>query len=409
MGDNSTIRDRFMGKKILTIDDSKTVRTIISKHLSQFSVGMLEAENGEQGVACAREGAPDLILLDYNMPVMDGYHTLVELKTDPQLKSIPVVMVTTETSKETVIKLLRLGLTDYIAKPFTRELLLEKINAIVGLYNGDQPPPEENKKPVVEAKSPVTDQKNAAPEEKNSKPTLLAVDDKSSVLKLLAEYIGDQFEIVTADSGRAAMDTLDQKHFEYMFLDLSMPDMSGFDILEAFLQSAKKGAKEKRVIAMTMRSAQDDISRATDAGIPVLFKPFTRADVKSALDQAAKDGKKMRFLTANGKIRILDCPADKSSRFRIYAASLSSEVLQEINQMVQEGLHMLVIKIGEGFLLHKLVRMDFAKLLNHISQKQLTVRLVADSVATRDSLKQFPETANIPIDVTLECALSSIS
>src|SRR5512144_2072390 len=122
-----------MVKKILTIDDSKTVRTIIAKHLSQFSVGMLEAENGEQGIARAREGSPDLILLDYNMPVMDGYHTLVELKTDPDLKSIPVVMVTTETSKETVVKLLRLGLTDYIAKPFTRELLLEKVNAIVGL------------------------------------------------------------------------------------------------------------------------------------------------------------------------------------------------------------------------------------------------------------------------------------
>src|SRR5512136_1275770 len=132
----------LMGKTVLTIDDSKTVRTVISKHLAPFSVGMLEAENGEQGVECARKGSPDLILLDYNMPVMDGYHTLVELKTDPSLKSIPVVMVTTETSKETVVKLLRLGLTDYIAKPFTRELLLEKVNAIVGLYNGDQPPPD---------------------------------------------------------------------------------------------------------------------------------------------------------------------------------------------------------------------------------------------------------------------------
>src|SRR5512136_905563 len=131
-----------MAKKVLTIDDSKTLRTIVAKHLSAFSIKMLEAENGEEGLARAREGSPDVILLDYNMPVMDGYHTLVELKTDPALKSIPVVMVTTETAKETVIKLLRLGLTDYIAKPFTRELLLEKVNAIVGLYNGDQPPPD---------------------------------------------------------------------------------------------------------------------------------------------------------------------------------------------------------------------------------------------------------------------------
>jgi two-component system cell cycle response regulator len=78
-----------MGKKVLTIDDSRTVRSVISKHLSQFSVGMSEAENGEQGIAVARENMPDLILLDYNMPVMDGYHTLVELKTDPELNPSP--------------------------------------------------------------------------------------------------------------------------------------------------------------------------------------------------------------------------------------------------------------------------------------------------------------------------------
>ena len=129
-----------MHKKVLTIDDSKTLRMIIGKHLSPFGVEMLQAENGEQGIERAREEAPDAILLDYNMPVMDGYHTLVELKTDPNLKSIPVIMLTTETVKETVMKLLKLGLNDYIAKPFTREVLLDKLGPILGLYDNDQTP-----------------------------------------------------------------------------------------------------------------------------------------------------------------------------------------------------------------------------------------------------------------------------
>jgi DNA-binding response OmpR family regulator len=131
-----------MTKKVLTIDDSKTLRMIIGKHLAPFSIQMFQAENGEQGIARARETSPDVILLDYNMPVMDGYHTLIELKADPALKSIPVIMLTTETVKETVIKLVKLGLKDYIAKPFTREVLLAKLNPILNIYEGDLCAPE---------------------------------------------------------------------------------------------------------------------------------------------------------------------------------------------------------------------------------------------------------------------------
>ena len=129
-----------MSKKVLTIDDSKTLRLIVTRHLKPFGVEVLEAENGQVGLAKAQSELPDLILLDYNMPILDGFHTLVELKTDPNLKPIPVMMLTTETVKETVFKLIKLGLKDYIAKPFTRELLLQKVNGILQLYEGDTPP-----------------------------------------------------------------------------------------------------------------------------------------------------------------------------------------------------------------------------------------------------------------------------
>ena len=397
-----------MGKKILTIDDSKTVRAIISKHLSQFSVRMLEAENGEQGVVRARKGAPDLILLDYNMPVMDGYHTLVELKSDPNLKSIPVVMVTTETSKETVIKLLRLGLTDYIAKPFTRELLIEKVNSIVSLYDGDPPPLDAEKGAGSPESKAATAQKSPSVAEVSAKPAILVVDDKASVLQLLQEYIDDKYEVTTADSGQAALNAMEHKSFDFILLDLNMPDISGYDFLKQYHGGAKNGASGKKVIGMLLRSAQNDIRRASEAGLQVLFKPFTRAEVKSALDQASSS-KKLRFLTTNGNVRILDCPGEKSSRFRIYAASLNSEISQEIDGMVDEHLNQLIIKLGEGFLSHKLVRRDFTSLLNHIGELHLSVRLVADSALSRDSLKKLPETANIPTDVSLECALGSIA
>jgi CheY-like chemotaxis protein len=270
-----------MGKTVLTIDDSKTVRAIISKHLTPFSVEMLEAENGEEGIVRARSSSPDLILLDYNMPVMDGYHTLIELKMDPNLKSIPVVMVTTETAKETVVKLLRLRLKDYIAKPFTREMLLRKINPILNLYDGDTIPSDSELAAKAEAETPS---------EATGKPTILAVDDKANVLDLLKEYIDDQYELATADGGKAALTAMMKKDYAGIFLDLSMPDMGGLEVIEQYQQKTKNVDIGKKVIAMTLKSAQQEILRASDFGIQTfLYKPFTRADVGKAFEQIMKD------------------------------------------------------------------------------------------------------------------------
>jgi two-component system cell cycle response regulator len=392
-----------MEKKVLTIDDSSTLRKVVAKHLSSFDVRVIEAENGEEGVARARETSPDLILLDYNMPVMDGYHTLAELKTDPDLKPIPVVMLTTETAVATVMKLMKLGLKDYIAKPFTREILLQKINPILSLYDsrGAVPKaPEENADESVEA----------AP----GKPTILAIDDKASILELLKEHLSEQFQLVTADCGRTALKAMAQNNIDYVFLDLSLPDISPFDVYDAYLKSKNKGASPKRVVAMSLRTAQADIRQATELGITAqLFKPFSRADVamiveQLVLGQLQTTGKKMHYLVPNGLVRVLECPSDRSSKYRNFVEYISSDVMREIDDMAEEGLTRLVIKVGEGFLTDLHVAQKFTDLVEHARQLALYIRLVADSRQVRDSLKQYVETADIPMDVSLECSLGAI-
>jgi CheY-like chemotaxis protein len=403
-----------MGKTVLTIDDSKTVRTVISKHLAPFSVGMLEAENGEQGVECARKGSPDLILLDYNMPVMDGYHTLVELKTDPNLKSIPVVMVTTETSKETVIKLLKLGLNDYIAKPFTREVLLKKINPILKLYEGEEIPPEKPvAPPPVQAKVEVVEEPEEA--EVFTKTSILAVDDKASVLNLLKEYIGGEYDLVTVDGGKAALNAITKRDYSCIFLDLSMPDMSGLEVLDTYLQGRKNEGIEKKIIAMTMKASQQDIRRATELGVQFfLYKPFTHSDVTKLIDQVMEDpgetsSKRLHYLTVRGRTLILDCPGKKSSKYRFIAEFLATSIIEEVDQMAEEGASHMIIKIGDEFLSEPSVLKDFMKLVDRVKELELTTRLVAESPVTREVLKDYGRTCRIPIDVSVECALGLIA
>ena len=392
-----------MNKKVLAIDDSKTLRMIIGKHLTPFGVDLLQAENGEQGIARAREASPDVILLDYNMPVLDGYHTLIELKTDPALKAIPVVMLTTETVKETVIKLVKLGLKDYIAKPFTREVLLQKLNPILGLYDGSSVPPEI----PIQASAPDS---VAAP----AKQTILAIDDKANLLEQLKMFLGERFYFINAESGKAAINAVEQKRFDYIFLDLSLPDMSGFDVLDAYLRSNRNGASIRKVVAMTLRTAQSDIDRAISNGIPyLLYKPFSKEEVLDVADNIAsqqkEDPKKgQRFLTSKGKVRILECPGEKSSRFRSITGALASDIVHELDDMAEEGLSRLVIKIGDGFLSDLSVTRKFVDLVDHAIRLSLEVRLVADSDQALSALKQFAETASIPTDTTLECALKAI-
>lgn len=391
-----------MSKKVLTIDDSKTLRMIVGKHLAPFGIQMFQAENGEVGIVRARETAPDVILLDYNMPVMDGYHTLIELKSDAALKAIPVIMLTTETVKETVIKLVKLGLKDYIAKPFTRETLLEKLNPILNIYDGAKGIPEAPGTIMLPSLS------------SGDKTTILAIDDKANILALLKEYLGEQFNVITADCGKTALHTIAHSRFDYMFLDLSMPDMNALEILDYFLKNNPAGVGVKRVVAMTLRTAQADIEQAAAAGVGTfLYKPFNNDDVVQLVTGLAAKQKDEKmgghFLTSKGKVRILDCPPEKSSRYKVVAGALTSDVVREIDDMAEEGLNQLVIKVGEGFLSDLGTTRKFVDLVEHTTQLSVNVRLVADSEQARVALKQFAETASIPTDTSLEFALNSIA
>ena len=119
--------------KILTVDDSKTVRIIVKKAFKAFDVTVVEAGNGAEGLATATKEKPDLILLDVTMPVMDGLEMLSQLKANEDLKPIPVVMLTAEGGSENIAKSGKLGARDYLVKPFTEAVLIEKCSRIVTL------------------------------------------------------------------------------------------------------------------------------------------------------------------------------------------------------------------------------------------------------------------------------------
>ena len=391
-----------MSKKVLTIDDSKTVRLIVTKHLSPFGIEILEAENGEMGVAQAKEGKPDLILLDYNMPVMDGHQTLLALKDDPSTSPIPVIMLTTETVQDTVLKLIKLGLKDFIAKPFTREILLKKVNTVISIFEGDEPPSPENVQAVV-AGPPI-------PPGSEGKTVVLAIDDKVNILKMLAEYLGDQYFVIQAETAAAAEESMKKYHFDYMFLDLTMPDKNWADIYASYVSIRKDKASPKKVAVMTLRTAEADIKKAADLGVQlILYKPFTAPDVSGTMEnlQMLAAGKKLPWLERYGEVRILRCPGSKSSKINAFIVALKGEIMQEIEGMAEEGLTELIIDVGEGFLGGVNITQKFIDFINHTAKLQLNIRLVVESAQAREQAKNIAEIAHFPTDNSMDFALKA--
>jgi two-component system chemotaxis response regulator CheY len=112
--------------KILLVDDSRTIRNIQKNVLKQLGhENVAEAGDGLEALASVAAGRPDLMLVDWNMPNMDGI-TLVRRIRETD-KSLPIIMCTTESEKTRVVEAIKAGVTDYVVKPFTAQSLSEKI------------------------------------------------------------------------------------------------------------------------------------------------------------------------------------------------------------------------------------------------------------------------------------------
>jgi len=121
-------------KKVLSVDDSGVMRRIIGRCVEVLGYGFLEASGGAQALEVAEANREDiaLIILDVNMPEMDGFEVLEKLKAHPLLKSIPVMMLTTESERDKIIKAIQAGAVNYICKPFQQDDLTVKIAQSLG-------------------------------------------------------------------------------------------------------------------------------------------------------------------------------------------------------------------------------------------------------------------------------------
>jgi len=114
--------------KALVIDDSKAMRSILSRMLQGLGFEVLEASNGREGLERLQaNGKVDLALVDWNMPEMNGLEFIRKVRAEQSYDGVLLMMVTTETEMENVVRALAAGANEYVMKPFTQEIILDKL------------------------------------------------------------------------------------------------------------------------------------------------------------------------------------------------------------------------------------------------------------------------------------------
>jgi two-component system chemotaxis response regulator CheY len=123
--------------KILIVDDFSTMRRIVRNLLKE--IGYTNADEAEDGAAALTKlkgGGFDFVVSDINMPNMNGFELLTQIKADATIKHLPVLMVTAEAKKEDIVTAAQAGAAGYIVKPFTKATLEEKVNKIIERMKG---------------------------------------------------------------------------------------------------------------------------------------------------------------------------------------------------------------------------------------------------------------------------------
>jgi two-component system cell cycle response regulator len=276
--------------RILIIEDNPANIELMSFLLSAYGHAPLSAADGPRGVAAARSERPDLIACDVNLPGMDGFAVLAELKGDPALAGVPILAVTALAMTGDREKVLAAGFDGYISKPIEPESFVAELEAFLTSTPAPASAPAAPAAPAAAATAPVTAMAandataNAATPATGAR-TLLLVDDDRFMLGVLNDMlIGQPYRVLSACSGEEALQVLSHEPVEVILCDQAMPGMRGTEVL------AEAAARYPKTVRLMLSGQPDltDIEAAIKSGVADghYIKPLGARALREQLDEA---------------------------------------------------------------------------------------------------------------------------
>ncbi len=374
-----------MTPKILTIDDSKTIRLIVAKAFKSYDCAVFEAENGLTGLAVAAQEKPDLIILDYTMPVMDGFETLSKLRVDPNLKSTPVIMLTAEAGRDTVLKMAKLSIRDYLIKPFKEDALIERANKVLQLH-------KKNEVPLAARRYDDAIQ-------------ILVVDDKPAIIEQVRSAVADTNWVVTGITDTAsALEHCNANGVDAIFASLSLPQDAAFALAKNL--KANPRTRTTPLVGLAVKTATAEQARAQQEGFSgCVNKPIDPSELKSKICRALRLETSYRYFQQRGAALCLKLPKDTNSNV---AHEVTQSLKQQLAASVDAGNDKFVIDLTDVTNASlPVIQLAIGALE---ASRELSLRsAVIGSDAFRSECRNFQETQSLNLVGSFEEALTALN
>ncbi len=370
-----------MPLKLMTVDDSRTIRRIVTTYAKDLApdVQVVEAENGQECLDKCNESPPDIIILDVNMPVMTGEECLKHLRDKEETKGIAVVMLTTESEKQLVVRLLQLGVQQFIIKPFEKQEFVTKVGGVVA---------------KMAKKAQGDEGCVATPEGKY----VLVVEDKENIARTIQSAAeGTHAVSLTTDSAQALA------HFktnapDLVLVNMAMENLNGFELLVQMRKIPDR--QDVRYVGMCLKTAKEVIARARGTGyIDILLKPFTPDDVKNVLTAKASNEVKVEN---EGEVAVIRCEGTSFG-------ALIQMILKAIESAAEDGYMKVCIDLSG--LAENLL--DDVSLWSGIAEKTnelgVSAAYISPSTQVIDKLKGVVDTQNLEVFTDPSDALGKLA
>jgi len=258
------------------------------------------------------------------MPVMDGAEMLGKMKANPELKQIPVIMLTAEAGRENVLKIAKMGVRDYLIKPFKEEMLVDRVKRVIDLKpRGQDPEPE---------RSGGSDGLS-----------ILLVDDKPAIVEQIRKaFEGTSWKLQSCNTPAQAFEICNTAVPNAVLVSLSLPDSGAFSAFQAI--RTNPAANATPIFGLSVKTATEEQARAQQAGFTgIITKPIDVAHLKSTITAALNGGGSSYFETRSGAF-LVKIPAVLTAPL---AAELAAQARAKILEAVDSGFDKVIVDMAQ--------------------------------------------------------------